>query len=30
MLHKVCILDKKFDLNIFQEGERYYDMIFRS
>ena len=30
MLHKVYILDKKFDLNIFQEGERYYDMIFCS
>lgn len=30
MLHKVYIVDKKFDLNIFQEGERYYDMIFRS
>ena len=30
MLQKVYILDKKFDLNIFQEGERYYDMIFRS
>ena len=30
MLHKVYILGKKFDLNIFQEGERYYDMIFCS
>lgn len=30
MLHKVYILDKNFDWNIFQEGERYYDMIFCS
>ena len=30
MLHKVYILDKNFDWNISQEGERYYDMIFCS